>query len=84
MAVLIHGTPPIVAFAVDREKDLIEVLLIAWSGASATRGIRIHLPELPAPAAHGFMGQDDAACGHEFPRHPGSLGKSGSTARRRG
>jgi hypothetical protein len=28
--------------------------------------IRVRLPELPAPAAHGFIGEDDAAFCHQL------------------
>ena len=41
IAILIHRPPQIVPFAVDRQKDLIEVPLVAWSRAPVTQLIRM-------------------------------------------
>jgi hypothetical protein len=49
MAVLIHGAPQVVAFAMDRQKDLIEVPRIARPGTPPAELIGIDLPEFPAP-----------------------------------
>jgi hypothetical protein len=34
--------------------------LVAWSGTLPTQRLGIHLPELPAPRAHGLIGQDNS------------------------
>jgi hypothetical protein len=59
--VLIDSAPQVMALPVDRQKDLIEVPLITWLGASTLQLIRIVLPKLQTPLADGFMGHGDAA-----------------------
>ena len=59
MAVLIDRPPEVVPFAMDGEKDLIQMPLVARSGAPAAELIGIGLPELPAPMPDGFVGHDD-------------------------
>jgi hypothetical protein len=49
LAVLIHGPPPIVTFAMNGEEDLIERPLVTRLGAPATELIGRRWPELPAP-----------------------------------
>jgi hypothetical protein len=66
MAVLIDRPPQIVPFAVDGEKDFIEVPLVPTSGTAMPSLVRVRLPELPAPVAHGFIGKDDAAFCHQL------------------
>src|SRR5512132_4201270 len=66
MAVLIDGTPEIVALAFDRQTHLIQVLFVPGSRASAPELIGILLPELPAPLADRFIRDDDAACKQQF------------------
>src|SRR5262245_44991956 len=39
---------------------------ITTSGAAVPSLVRLCLPELPAPVAHRFRGEDDAACRHEL------------------
>jgi hypothetical protein len=36
IAVLIYGSPELMAFAIDRQKYLVEVPLVAWLGTPAT------------------------------------------------
>jgi hypothetical protein len=66
VAVLIDRPPEIVTFAADGEEDLIQMPLIARLGASAPQLIGIDLPELPAPIAHRFVRQQNAAFCHEL------------------
>jgi hypothetical protein len=48
------------------EKDLIKMLLIPRLMVSALQLIRILLPKLPEPRAHGFVRQQDPAFGREL------------------
>jgi hypothetical protein len=66
VAVWIDHPPQRVRFAGEAEKDFIEVRLITRSGAAMPSLVRGRWPELPAPAAHGFMREDDAAGGHQL------------------
>ena len=61
MTVLIHRPPQIVTFAVDGEKDLIQVPLVARSGPSTAELIRIGLAELAAPLPDALVGDADPA-----------------------
>jgi hypothetical protein len=61
VAVLIDRPPQIVTFAVDGEEDLIQMPLIARPGPSAPQLIGVGLPEFPAPIAHSFVRQQNAA-----------------------
>src|SRR5262245_10316631 len=56
VVVLLHGTPQIMAFAMNRQKHLVQVPFVAWLGASTLQPIRVVLPKLPTPLADGFMG----------------------------
>jgi hypothetical protein len=49
----------------DGQKDLIEGPLAARPRTPAAQLVGIGLPELVAPIPHRFIGQDDAACGHQ-------------------
>jgi hypothetical protein len=66
VAVSIDGPPEIVPFAVDAEKDFDEVPRITRSGAAMPTLVQARLPELPAPVAHRFIGEDDAAFCHQL------------------
>jgi hypothetical protein len=66
MAILIDGPPQIVPFAVDGEKDFVQVPLVTRPGMPAAQLIGIGLPELPAPVAYCPISQDDAVCGHQL------------------
>ena len=46
----------------DRQKDLIEVPRVAWSGTPATSLVGLGLPELPAPLPNRFVGHGNTAC----------------------
>jgi hypothetical protein len=66
VAVLIERPPQRVTFAVDGEEDRIQMPRIARSGTPAPELIGMGLPELPAPIAHSFARQQNAAFGHEL------------------
>src|SRR5262249_41149014 len=53
--VLIHGPPQVMAFPMDRKKNLIQVPLVTWLRASVLQLIRVVLPKLQTPLADGFM-----------------------------
>jgi hypothetical protein len=61
-AVLIHRPPQIRASALNREKHLIEMPFVTWSGTPAPELIGIRLPTRAAPLADGFVGGHDPAC----------------------
>jgi hypothetical protein len=58
-AVLIHRPPQRVPFLVDRDEHFVQMPLVTRPGTPATALIRILLPELPAPLAHGFVRHED-------------------------
>src|SRR5215471_7533157 len=64
--VLIDGAPQVMALPVDCQKDLVQVPLITWLGASTLQLIRIVLPTFQTPLTDGFMGDVDAALEQEF------------------
>src|SRR5262249_20455214 len=64
--VLIHGAPQVMPLPVDRQKDLVQMPLVPWLGASTLQLIRIVLPKLPTPLADGFMGDIDPAFEQQF------------------
>jgi hypothetical protein len=66
MAVLVDGAPQVVALATDGQKHLIQVPLVPGSGTPMAQLIRTGLPELSAPIARGFIGQDHAASSHQL------------------
>ncbi len=65
MPLLVYGSPEIVAYAMHGEKHLIQMPRVSRSGTSVAQLMGIGLPELPAPRAHGFIGQDDPTRGHQ-------------------
>jgi hypothetical protein len=64
--VLIHGPSEIVALAMNREQDLIEVPHVARPRAPAPELIGIGLAEFPTPFMERLLGDDDAAREQEF------------------
>jgi hypothetical protein len=58
-AVLIHRPSQIMASALNREKHLIEMPYITWSGTPAPELIGILLPKLAAPLTDGLIGHRD-------------------------
>jgi hypothetical protein len=63
---LVHRAPEITLFATDGQTHLIQMPLVAWSGAPVPSLVGVGLPELPAPLAHGFIGEADPACGQQL------------------
>jgi hypothetical protein len=59
VAVLIYCTSQIVTFAMNAEKDPIEVPLVARPGPSKPELIRIPLTKLSTPLPNGFAGHRD-------------------------
>jgi hypothetical protein len=55
IAVLIDCRPQVVGLAVDREKHLIEVPLVAWLRSTATQLSGKRLPGLAAPLPHRLV-----------------------------
>jgi hypothetical protein len=78
---LVGGPPQLVTFAVDGEKDSVQVPLGPRSRISAAQLIAIGLPELPAPIPHPLIGQADlgSAISSSTPRYLGQKRKSGQT-----
>jgi hypothetical protein len=66
VAFLIDGPPEIVALPIDRQKDLIQMPLVAGSVVPAPELIGIRLAELPAPFADGLIRHDDATGEQQF------------------
>ena len=66
MAILVHGSPQIVALTVNAQKHFIQMPFIARPRASTPQLVGIGLPELPAPIPHGFVGQGDTAFAHQL------------------
>jgi hypothetical protein len=60
IAVLIHCSPQVVAFAINRKKYLIQVQFVARSGTPVAQLIRILLAELTAPCPDGFISHEDS------------------------
>jgi hypothetical protein len=56
----------IVTGAVDCEEHFIQMPLIARLSMPAAQLIGMGLPELPAPIAHRFVREQNAALGHEL------------------
>jgi hypothetical protein len=59
VAVLIHGSPEVMAFAMNRQENLVQVPFVTRSGAPVTQLVSILLAELAAPLADRFIGDND-------------------------
>ncbi len=66
VVVLANSTPQVMAFAIDREKHLIEMPFVPWLGASTLQLIGVVLPKLQTPLANGFMSDVDTAFTEEL------------------
>ena len=64
--VLVDSAPQVMALAIDGQKDLVEVPLVPWLGASTLQLIRVVLPKLQTSLADGFMGDVDTAFAQQF------------------
>jgi len=65
-AVLVHRTPEPVPLAPGRHHDLVAVPLVSSRGQPAPDLVRKALAELQPPLPHGFVADDDAACGEQL------------------
>ena len=61
IVVLIHRAPEVVPFAMNGQKDLVQVPFVARARPSAPQPIGVVLATLPTPLADGFMGHRDTA-----------------------
>jgi hypothetical protein len=61
VVVLVDSAPEVMAPAIDGQKDLIQVPLVTWLGASVLQLIGVRLPKLQTPLADGLVGHRDAA-----------------------
>src|SRR5215471_13277708 len=66
VVVLVDSAPQGMAFAMNRQKHLVQVPLVAWLCASTLRPIRVVLPKLQTPLADGLVGHVDAALEQEL------------------
>jgi hypothetical protein len=66
MPLLIDRAPEILAYPIDRQKDLVEMPCVTGSKTSASQLIAIWLPELHAPLANGFIRDDDSSGEHQL------------------
>jgi hypothetical protein len=55
VVVLIHCSPEGVPFAMNCQKDFIQVPLVPWPGASTLQLIRVVLSKFQTPLTDGFM-----------------------------
>ena len=58
---LINGSPEIVLLAIDLQKDLIQMPLVARTLTATPQFISVCLPKLQTPLPNGFIGHDDPA-----------------------
>jgi hypothetical protein len=61
MIILVNRAPQVMALPVDGHKHLVEMPRVPRLGASMLQLMRVVLPTLPTPLAHGFMGDVDTA-----------------------
>jgi hypothetical protein len=60
VAVLVHRSPKIMAFAADRDEHFVHVPDVAETTLSPPQGAGIRWTKLPAPGSNGFVGYGDA------------------------
>jgi hypothetical protein len=63
---LIYGSPEVVSFPFDFEKDEIGVPLVACLTTPVFQFIGVRLSEFQAPLTDRFVGQHDPTLGHDF------------------
>ena len=66
MVVLVDSAPEVMALAMDGQKDLVQMPLVTWLGASVLQLIGVLLPKLQTPLADGLMGHVDTALEEEL------------------
>jgi hypothetical protein len=64
--VLVDSAPQVMALAIDRQEDLIQVPLVPWLRATASQPIGVVLPKLPTPLADGLMGHHNPTGEHHL------------------
>jgi hypothetical protein len=64
--ILIDSPPQVVPRAVDRQKHLIQVPLVPWSGTTASQLVGIALTEFTPPFPDGFIRHNHPAGEQEF------------------
>ena len=62
MIILIHGSPEVMALAVDGQKHLVEMPCVPGPRPSTPQQIGILLTEIETPLTDGLVGHVDAAC----------------------
>jgi hypothetical protein len=70
MAVLIHGALQVMPFSLNRQKHLIQMPLVTWSGTLAPSFIRIRLAALAPPFADGFVDHNHPMGEHQLVNMP--------------
>src|SRR5262249_17923787 len=63
VVVLVYRAPQGMAFTMHRQKDLIQVPLVARPRAPVAQLMRVLLPKLPTPLPDRFVGYHDTAVG---------------------
>src|SRR5574340_150137 len=66
VAVLVHGAPQVVAFAVDPDEHLVHMPRVTRSGPPPAQLVGVALAELGAPVADRLVGDHDAALEHHL------------------
>ena len=66
IVLLIHRAPEVVPFAINSQKDLVQVPFVPRLRVTATQPIGVVLAKLPTPLADGFMGHRDTAFKQQF------------------
>jgi hypothetical protein len=66
VAVLIHRMPQIMALPFDRQKDLLEMPLVALSRAATAQLVGMDLPKFPPPLAGGFIRHESTTREQQF------------------
>ncbi len=61
VAILIHGTPTILAAALDRDEDLVQVPCVTETALATLQPATVFRTELDAPKSDRFIGHRDAA-----------------------
>jgi len=64
--VLVDRAPEAMALAINGQKDLVQVPLVPWLGASTLQLIGVVLPKFQTPLADGFMRDVDPAFKEEL------------------
>ena len=66
ITVLIHRTPEVLTFALDRDEDLVQVPRVSQASLSALESTGVFRPEFDAPKSDRFIGNRDAALSQQI------------------